>query len=173
MRTSAGIAGLFAVALLTLAGCDQPTTPAAFVPPVSQVPPVLQGQITALTLQPENGSTVRAEDCEEAIYCNDGVRFVFDVQLNQDVTASLEASFHNDSQQCAIAFGAGSGPKVIRANTATTFTLDYMLFVDIVDNFLCPLPQRTTRMVVELWQYGRSAPLLTQEFAHAYSFVPQ
>ena len=169
MRTSVRRAALFATALFSLAGCDQPAAPTA-LPFVPQAPFVLEGQITALALQPGNGATVIADHCEEAIYCNDDAQLVFGVQLNQDAVASLSATFYNGSQQCAVAF---ADPRLISANSAATFTLDYLLFVDIVDNFLCPLPQRTTRMVVELWQQGRSVPLLTRDFEHRYSFVRQ
>jgi hypothetical protein len=93
---------------------------------------------------------------------------------------SLTATFYADSQRCAV---AASNDALVRANTEVIFTIDLMHF-DPDGNFLCPLPQRTTKMVVELWQtqpnqtsrtFPRAGaqPLLTREFAHGYYFVPE
>jgi hypothetical protein len=60
----------------------------------------------------------------------------------------------------------------LRANTTTTFRVSF-LALSSGPGILCPLPQTTTRMVVQLWaQRGRTnTSLLTREFAHSYTFV--
>jgi hypothetical protein len=174
MRFFACIAAVPAVVLLALTGCDQPTAPAP------EAPGVLQGQITDRTFLPANGATLTAEYCNHGLYCNDKLRLILDVQLNQDMPVALTATFYADSQRCAVA-GSNGGP--VRANTEAIFTIDLIHF-DPDGTFLCPLPQRTTKMVVELWQtqpnqtsrtFPRAGaqPLLTREFAHGYTFVPE
>ena len=168
MRFFARIIALPAVVLLALAGCDQPTAPAA-----------LQGEITARTLQPDNGATLTAEECL-FFYCSDNIQLAFDVQLNQEMPGLLlTATFYADSQRCAVT--GSEGGRFVRANTTATFTMELMFF-DLENIFLCPLPQRTTKMVVELWQAQPNQTvkivtregaqlLLTREFAHGYTFV--
>jgi len=177
MRTSARFSVLCAVALLIVAGCDHSTTFALPTGPGGQAAPapvIPQGEITALSVQPESGATLTAEPCDGG-YCIDDVQLTFDVQLDQDVTEPwVTVSFYNGLQRCA-----GSGyPTVfqtispLRANTATTFRVSFLSLSD-QNGTLCRLPQTTTRMVVQLWaQRGRSsAALLTREFAHSYTFV--
>ena len=160
---------LRAVVLVALTGCDRPTAPAA-----------LQGEITARTLQPDNDATLTAEFAALGFYFSDKFRLAFDVQLNKDMPGLvLTATFYADSQRCAVA-GSNGGVSV-RANTAARFTVDF-LFFDVDEILLCPLPQRTTKMVVELWQTQPNQTfkivtregaqlLFTREFAHGYTFV--
>jgi hypothetical protein len=170
MRLFARIIALPAVVLVALTGCDQPTAPA----------PALQGDITARTLQPDNDATLTAYYCALGFYCNDDVQLVFDIQLNQDMPRLvMTATFYADSQRCAVA--ASNGGVSVRADTAARFTVDF-LFFDVDEILLCPLPQRTTKMVVELWQTQPNQTfkvvtregaqvLLTREFAHGYTFA--
>lgn len=170
MRFFARIIALPAVVLLALTGCDQPTAPA----------PALQGEITARTLQPDNDATLTAEFAALGFYFSDNFQLAFDVQLNKDMRGLLlTATFYADSQRCAVA-GSNGGVSV-RANTTATFTMELMFF-DSDGHFLCPLPQRTTKMVIELWQTQPNQTfkivtregaqlLLTREFAHGYTFV--
>jgi hypothetical protein len=166
---------VMAASLLTLGACDGrssslPTGPQAVV----TTPSVPQGQITVVSLQPDNAATLKAVRCEpaEPIYCNRDAQLKFNVQLNQDVAAvALSTDFYNGSQQCA---SGGTQPQSIRANAVAAFTVDLITFTDINDGFLCPLPQSTTRMVVELRMIAPGCPgclLLTREFTLLYTFV--
>ena len=184
MSTPTRIAAFFALAL-PLVGCDQATTSAPSVPtaPTAPTPAVPQGQITVRSVQPESGATLVTEPCEPGAtyYCtSEGEpRLAFDVQFDQEVTEPwVTVSFHNSlNQQCA-----GSGyPTVfqplepLRANTTTTFRVSSLsLRMDPFGALICRFPQTTTRMVVQLWAQraaARQGALLTQEFAHSYTFV--
>lgn len=169
MKTFARFYASLALAWLTVAGCDQPKTPTG--PSVAAAPAVAsQGQITVLSVEPENGATITAEPCDGG-YCNSEVRFAFDVQFNQDVTEPWVAvSFYDDLQrQCA----TSGFPNIVqaiaplRANTATTFRVSFLAFSTVNGT-----PCRATKMAAQLSaQRGRSAALLTREFAHSYTFV--
>ena len=176
MRTPALIAAFLAAALLPFVGCDQtrsavsPTVPSA---PTAPAPVGPQGQITVLSVKPESGATLSGEPCDGGYCIERNVGFTFDVQLDQAVAEPwVTVSLYNGLQRCA-----GSGyPNIfqtiepLRANTATTFTVSFLALSDHT-GILCPLPQTTTRMVVQLWaQRGRTI-LLTREFALNYTFV--
>ena len=179
MRTCGRFYAFFPFALLTVAGCDKatmsalPTGPGEAAAPAPVVP---QGQITVLSVQPESGATLTAEPCDGGYCISDSdVRLTFEVRFDEEVREPwVTVSLYNGLQRCA-----GSGyPNVfqtiepLRANTTTTFSVSFLALSDH-NGLLCPLPQTTTRMVVQLWpQRGRSsAALLTREFAHGYTFV--
>lgn len=174
MNTSARFYASFAIALLSVAGCDQPKTPTGPSAAAAPAPVIPQGQITVQSVQPESGATITGEACDGG-YCISDARLAFDVQLDQEVTEPwVTVSFYDGLQRCA-----GSGyPNIfqmiepLRANTATTFRVSFLALSD-QNGTLCRLPETTTRMVVQLWaQRGHSsAALLTREFAHSYTFV--
>jgi hypothetical protein len=167
MRFFARIIALPAVVLLALTGCDQPTAPAA-----------PQVELAVALLEPANGATLTAEFAALGFSYSDKIRLVFDVQLNRDMPVELTATFYADSQRCAV---ARSDRLSVRANIWATFEMN-LVYLDLNGDFFCPLPQRTTKMVVELWQtqpnqtfniFTREGAqlLLTRELAHGYTFV--
>ena len=179
------IAAFIALALLPLFGCDQAETSAPSVPsaPTAPTPAVSQGQITVRSVQPESGAMLVTEPCEPGAtyYCtSEGEpRLTFDVRFDQEITEPwVTVSFYNGlNQPCA-----GSGyPTVfqplepLRANTTSTFRVSSLsLRMDPFGALICRFPQTTTRMVVQLWAQraaARQGALLTQEFAHTYTFV--
>jgi hypothetical protein len=176
--TTEKLYAFFAIALLTVAGCDRSRTPALPTAPAAPglAPVVPQGHIAVLSVRPESGATLTAEPCDGGYCISDtDVRLTFQVQLDRDVNEPwVTVSFDDGMQRCA-----GSGyPNIIqtieplRANTATTFSVTFLALSDHL-GLLCPLPHNTTTMVVQLWpNRGRSpVALLTGEFPHSYTFV--
>jgi hypothetical protein len=175
MRTSAPFSVIFAVALLTGAGCDDATTRLPTTPVAPSTPVIPQGVIAVLSVEPGTGATLTAEECDGG-WCVVDLNLAVEVSLNQPVAKPwVTVSFNSGSQQCA----SSGYPTVfqtlepLRANTDTSFTVSGLGLSHPTGGTLCRLPQTTDKMVVQLWaERGRSSTaLLTREFAYSYTFV--
>jgi len=174
------ISGLFVIAV---ACSDGPTAPGPepVQPPVAP-PPVIaqgQGQVWLRSASPEPGGTLLIRDCtydpEEAgpgYQLCAAARMIFDVEFETEIAhAAVTARFLRGSQLCA--YGSGS-PYVVGPFTAgsrAAFMVNSINLFQIGGPIACPLPAETTRLVVAFMDPKTGTPLLTREFAYAYTFV--
>ncbi len=170
MRISLRFCAFCAVALLTLAGCDQRSISAPLqTAPAAMPTPAEPGQITVLQMTPFAGPGYAIVCYRAGNWCN--TMLVVDVQLDQDVAEPwITASFYNGSQRCGgtLAVRDSNSIDPLHANTITRFTTAGLRMSADQNGTFCPA---TTKMVVQLWgDRGRSpAPLLTREFAHSWT----
>jgi hypothetical protein len=177
VRTSAPLCVIFAVALLTGAGCDQTLTPLPVVPVAPPAPgpapgPAALGEITVVSVQPGAGATLTAEECDGG-WCVLDLSLAVDVRLDQAVAEPwVTVSFNDGSQPCAMSGYPTVTQRLepLRAEIAARFTLDFVS-VSNQSVTLCRLPATTTTMAVQLWAERGRVPLLTREFAHRYTFA--
>jgi hypothetical protein len=83
--------------------------------------------------------------------------------------AVVTAGFYSKSVRC----GLSTSPVApITAGTRTSFVVSGINLSDESTVSRCTLPTETTQLVVQVWQRDRPAsPLLSQEFAQAYTFT--
>ena len=175
------------VAVAALTACDGgrtqlPTAPSSLPPstsppPSPSPPPSASGQITLRSIAPGSGATLTVRECPTSYtdsfkdLCSDPAHMTVDVQFERDVsTAVVTAGFYRGTKRCGIAY---SGPSPFAAGSRASFELvGAVALSDESVQLHCPLPAETTRMVIQLWERSRpSVPLLTQEFAHNYTFA--
>jgi len=155
-----------------------PVAPSPVSPPQGQG----QGPVWLRSATPEQGGTLLVRDCtydaEETgpnhQMCA-AARMIFDVAFENEIAhAAVTVKFLRGSQLCA--YGAASpyfvGP--FTASSRASFVVTIVTLFDVGKPIACrPLPAETTRLVVELVDPSTGTPLLTQEFAHTYTFVEQ
>ena len=94
-----------------------------------------------------------------------------EVVLEKSVAdAVVTISYYRNAERCGIAY---AGPTALPASTLTAFTATLIELSDEDVSLHCaPLPAATNRLVLQVWSARQpSAPLLTQEFAHGYTFA--
>jgi hypothetical protein len=178
---------LFGLAFLlaALSGCGNPlpitasNDPAApsVVPTVAPTPastPTIRGSITVTSLTPPPGATLSVRECPfyygETGSCSDA-KVAVEVALEQSVAdAVVTVSYYRNAERCGIAY---AGPTALPTSTLTAFTATLIELSDESVSLHCaPLPATTNRFVVQVWSAKQpSTSLLTQEFAHGYTFA--
>jgi len=170
---------LVAVAVLT--ACDGartqlPSAPSSSPPSISP-PPLAAGQITLRSIAPGSGATLTVRECPTSFtnsfkdLCSDPAHLTVDVQFERDVSSAVvTATFESGTKRCGWLY---SGPSAFAAGSRVSFELRGAIeFSDESLQLHCSLPAETARMVIQLWEASRPAtPLLTQEFAHTYTFA--
>jgi hypothetical protein len=178
--------GRSALTLLLLAaalsGCGNPlstsvTNPTApsVVPTVAPTPtPTVRVSIAVRSLTPPPGATLFVRQCPlyygQTGNCSDA-KVAVEVASEQSVgDAVVTVSYYRNAERCGIAY---AGPTVLPATTLTAFTATLIELSDESVALHCaPLPATTNRLVVQVWSAKQpSTPLLTQEFAHDYTFA--
>ena len=97
---------------------------------------------------------------------------VFDVEFETEIAhAAASVRFFRGSQLCAFGSAAPYFGQPFTAGSRASFVVTIVSLFDIGRPMACPLPTETTRMVVELVEPKTAMPLLSQEFAHSYTFV--
>jgi hypothetical protein len=144
-----------AVTVLAFSGCSDGTQSALPTGPLRGANLPLAPQITLVSVDPPNGSTIRADSCESEdgeVFCYRNARLTLDVEGFQAVTAPLllHVVFIGGGLECA-STNTSLGPQPLRANSTTRVTTDGLSFSYQAGSFRCPLPQTTTSIVVSLW----------------------
>jgi hypothetical protein len=174
------------MALLTLTplvACDDGRTrnmPASPLPsaPSSPLPPAFGGQITLRSIAPGSGATLKVHECPWPSFtsnfkdlCAEPLQLTVDVEFAGSVAnAVVTATFYSGTKRCGVAY---AGPSPFAAGSRASFELRGA--IELSDESVqlhCPLPAETTGLVIQLWETDRPAvPLLTQGFAHNYTFA--
>ena len=169
------------VAVAALTACNQsPTAPSSRTElATAPLPPPLSiaGTITLRSIAPGSGATLTVGDCPNSVIdrfkerCSDPTHITVDVEFAQALSnAVVTASFYSGTKRCGIAYSDSSS---VTAGNRRSF--EVLGAIELSDEYIplhCPPPAETTRMVIQLWDVGRPAtPLLTQEFAHRYTFA--
>jgi hypothetical protein len=180
MKKPAAVLANMLVAVAALSACggrtespariDLPTAP-------SSPQPSAAGQIALRSIAPASGATLTVDDCPVSStdrfkdQCSGPTQITVDVQYERDVSnAVVTASFYSGTRRCGLTYSE-SAP--FAAGARASFELQGA--IELSDEYVqlhCVPPAETTRLVIQLWDAGRPAtPLLTQEFAHRYTFV--
>jgi len=125
----------------------------------------------------QSGATLTVRECPTSFtdsfkdLCSEPTHITVDIQFERDVsTAVVTAAFYSGTKTCGVAY---SGPSPFAAGSRASFELRGA--IELSDESVqlhCRLPAETTRMVIQLWERSRPAtPLLTQDFAHSYTFA--
>jgi hypothetical protein len=182
-RTSVTIGALGLTMLMS--ACDlnhwssahqSPTTPSASdqLAPITETINLAGGEITIRSMTPASPATIPARECHPYApahneVCTVGLQMAFEAQLSIRISrAIVTADFYAGSKLC----GHGESDfQRLAAGEPATFSVSRLSLQEEGGPLLCPLPTVTTRMVVRLWEAGSSSELLTQEFAHTYTFA--
>jgi hypothetical protein len=165
--------------LTPLAACDDARTqPVSASPlPSAPSPAPTAGQITLRSIAPGSGAILNVLECPTSLtsnfkdLCTEPLQMTVDVEFNGSVSdAVTTAGFYSGTKRCGLATSESS-----RFATDNRASFDLRGAIELSDESVqlhCPLPAETTRMVIQLWERGRpGVPLLTQEFAHHYTFT--
>ena len=164
------------IALVSLTACDggQGLIPTRPGPPAAVPEETITGEIRIASISPQPGATVPVRPCApgSAQVCADSPLVTLDVVIDLDIPdASLTVSFGGCGLATTPVTSFTAGNRMSLTTSVIQLSDDGPFHDGIGAALRCELPAVTPRIFVSLWRSGQPArPLLTREFAIAYTF---